>query len=177
MKDIIERYAIYLYKNVPNDVYLGLAAIFCIGVICLITFRGVRSSWRQIMLLLLIEYIVLIYSSTIILRNDVGFGKYNYTLFWSYEAIEGGKKELMSQNIMNVIVFVPIGFLLGCAFKGMKWWKTALIGLCFTISIEGMQLIFRRGFSETDDILHNFLGCMIGYGLYSLMAFSWRYVK
>lgn len=63
---------------------------------------------------------------------------------------------------MNVLAFIPIGLLLG-TFKGMKWWHVLLIGLCFSMLIELLQLILKRGLTEIDDVVHNVVGCMMGY--------------
>ena len=36
-------------------------------------------------------------------------------------------------------------------------------GLIISVSIEEMQYFFHRGFAETDDVMHNTLGCLIGW--------------
>ena len=64
---------------------------------------------------------------------------------------------------MNVVAFVPIGLLLGVVFRNIKWWRVLLIGGCISISIEILQLITKRGFSEIDDVIHNVFGCMVGF--------------
>ena len=56
---------------------------------------------------------------------------------------------------MNVIVFIPIGLLLGCAFKQTTWWKALLIGCSISVTIEALQFWFMKGFSELDDVMHN----------------------
>lgn len=71
---------------------------------------------------------------------------------------------------MNVEVFIPVGFLLGCGFGQIKWWKVLLAGAFFSVSIETLQFLLKRGFAEFDDVLHNILGCMIGYGLYVVIV-------
>ena len=63
---------------------------------------------------------------------------------------------------MIVLAFIPIGLLLG-TFKGMKWWQALLVGLCFSMMIELLQLVLKRGLTEIDDVVHNGVGCMIGY--------------
>ena len=63
---------------------------------------------------------------------------------------------------MNVLAFIPIGLLLG-TFKGMKWWHVLLIGLCFSLLIELLQLVLKRGLTEFDDGVHNVVGCMMGF--------------
>ena len=70
---------------------------------------------------------------------------------------------------MNVVAFVPVGILFGCTFRSMTWWKVMLIGGGVSVLIETIQFYFKRGFSEVDDVMHNTAGCLIGYGVYSLM--------
>ena len=81
---------------------------------------------------------------------------------------------------MNVIVFIPIGMILGSllrvkgsstseATKSMTWLMVAIIGCGISVTIESLQFFLMRGFSEVDDVIHNTLGCMIGYGIYSLI--------
>ena len=38
-----------------------------------------------------------------------------------------------------------------------------MAGGCLSVVIEFMQLYFKRGSCEVDDIIHNTLGCVIGY--------------
>lgn len=64
---------------------------------------------------------------------------------------------------MNVVVFIPVGLLLGIAFKQMAWWKALLIGCSISISIEALQFWLMKGFSEVDDVMHNTTGCILGY--------------
>lgn len=62
------------------------------------------------------------------------------------------------------------GVLLGLSFRSMTWLRALLIGTCLSIGIEALQFIFIRGFSELDDVMHNTLGCVIGYGLFRLLS-------
>ena len=53
----------------------------------------------------------------------------------------------------------------------MKWWKILLIGGAFSLLIETLQFVLKRGFAEVDDVFHIVLGCMIGYGVYAAVAY------
>ena len=88
---------------------------------------------------------------------------------------------------MNVIVFIPVGMILGSllrvkgswskygswfkvkgsstseATKSMTWLIVLLIGCSISVTIEALQFCFMRGFSEVDDVMHNTLGCIAGY--------------
>ena len=41
-----------------------------------------------------------------------------------------------------------------------------MVGAGISVMIELLQLIFKRGLCEVDDVIHNVLGCMVGYGVY-----------
>lgn len=43
-----------------------------------------------------------------------------------------------------------------------------------SVSIEVIQLVTKRGFAETDDVMHNTVGCIVGY---MLVKGSWCMVK
>ena len=47
----------------------------------------------------------------------------------------------------------------------------------FTVIIESVQLITGRGVAECDDVLNNFIGCMIGYGFYTLVIYIYECLK
>ena len=99
---------------------------------------------------------------TVFVRSTQAEWTYNLSPIWSYQAIREGRDDILVQVIMNVLAFIPIGLLLG-TFKGMKWWHVLLIGLCFSLLIELLQLGLKRGLTEIDDVVHNVVGCMMGF--------------
>ena len=65
---------------------------------------------------------------------------------------------------MNVIVFIPVGMILGSLLKVKGSWLVALlIGCSISITVEALQFWFMKGFSELDDVMHNTLGCLVGW--------------
>ena len=158
MRDEFERYIISLYQDIPQEVYEGLLSVFCLGLVVFVAWKGFKTGLRYSVALLLIEYIFLIFCSTVIFRATGETRQYDFHPFWSYD-----RPELLVENIMNVVVFVPVGLLLGIAFKQMTWWKALLIGCSISVTIESLQFFFMRGFSEVDDVMHNTLGCLIGW--------------
>lgn len=76
----------------------------------------------------------------------------------------------VTEMIKQRVVIIPVGLLLGSAFKQMTWWKALLIGCSISITIEALQFWFLRGFSEVDDVMHNTVGCIIGYIIYSILV-------
>ena len=145
--------------------------VFCIGAVVLLALKGFKGGWRYVPRLLLAEYVFLLYCSTVIFRHVSSVREYDFTPFWSYFAyFRGNDPQLLPENIMNVLVFIPLGLLLGLSFRSMTWLRALLIGACLSIGIEALQFIFMRGFAEFDDVMHNTLGCVIGYGLFRLLS-------
>ena len=179
MQDEFKQYIISLYKDIPQEVYEGLLSVFCLGVVLFIAFKGLRTGFRWSSVLLLIEYIFLLFCSTVIFRPTGETRQYDFHPFWSYD-----RPELLVENIMNVIVFIPVGMILGSLLrvKGSwskygSWFKVngswlivLLIGCSISITIEALQFCFLKGFSEVDDVMHNTVGCIMGYIIYSILV-------
>lgn len=168
MRGEIGEYWMSLYRDIPMTVYEGLLSVLCLGIIVFFSWKGIRKGFVLTARLLLVELITIIYCSTVIFRRAGEVNRYDFHPFWSYAAIHEGREELLAENIMNVVVFMPIGILLGIGFTKWPWWKVIGAGSLMSVSIEAMQLIFKRGFCEVDDVVHNTVGCMIGYGLVQL---------
>lgn len=80
---------------------------------------------------------------------------------------------------MNVVVFVPVGFLLGfriqdSSFTIRKALLVALMGCGISVLIEALQFFFMRGFSEVDDVIHNTVGCLIGFCVYAIGRYGYE---
>lgn len=63
--------------------------------------------------------------------------------------------------IANILVFIPLGFFV--SNKNPKnVFKTLVICISVILSIECIQLLFKIGFFDVDDIILNFIGSLIG---------------
>lgn len=175
MRELLIRYIIDLYQDVPTSVYKGLLSVFCLGSV-VFAIKDFPKGLKLSVGLLAIEYVLLIYFATVIFREYSENVEYNFSLFWSYRAIENGR-ELLAENIMNVVVFVPVGVLLCCVSCRLKWWMVLLIGFGISVSIETLQYFFHKGFSEVDDVMHNTLGCAIGILIVAIIKGIWLLQK
>lgn len=174
MRELFRTYIVSLYQNIPTEVYEGLLSVCCLGLVLLLVFCGIKKGLRYSLMLLLIEYVFQLFCSTAIFRSVGETRQYNFQPFWSYKAIQEGREDLLAENIMNVVVFVPVGLLFGIAFKQMTWWKALLIGCSISVTIESLQFFFLRGFSEVDDVIHNMVGCLIGFGVYAIGRYGYE---
>lgn len=84
------------------------------------------------------------------------------------------RPEDIAQFYMNLMVFVPLGYLLPYSFRWFRERvKTRPVGVCFLISFltENLQLMSQRGLYDLDDMISNTLGGLIGQTLYILLAY------
>ena len=73
----------------------------------------------------------------------------------------------ITEILLNILLFVPFGFLAPERFEKMRWFlKILLAGCLFSFSIELAQLILHMGCFDTSDIVHNTLGAICGYGIW-----------
>lgn len=82
--------------------------------------------------------------------------------------LENGNISYFLLNVvMNVAAFAPFGFFLPVISpKNKKFLNVFLLSLELTLTIEILQLLFRVGIFDVDDIAMNTLGGILGYGIY-----------
>ena len=186
MMEEFKQYIISLYQDIPQEVYEGLLSVLCVGTTLFIAWKGFKTGLRYSAFLLLVEYVFLLFCSTVIFRTPGETRHYDFHPFWSYD-----RPELLIENIMNVVVFVPVGFLLGFRIQdssftirkallvalmgcGRKALLVALMGCGISVLIEALQFFFMRGFSEVDDVIHNTVGCLIGFCVYAIGRYGYE---
>lgn len=157
-------------KDIPNMV-VQLSFLVMSGIIVLVFAfaKNLKGARIGVMTTLLIEYMFLILGSTVIYRIPGDTYMYKLTPFWSYVAIADGQKELIEENLLNVALGIPFGFLLSFICTKNALLKSFLFGAAFSACIELSQLFFNRGLCEFDDLFHNTLGSVVGCGIGMLM--------
>ena len=69
----------------------------------------------------------------------------------------------ITQTVANIVMFIPLGFMLPTAFRGMRYfWKTALSLTLFSLAIETAQYFTGRS-ADIDDLMLNASGGILGY--------------
>lgn len=70
--------------------------------------------------------------------------------------------------IANILVFIPLGFFVSNK-NSKNVFKTLVICISVILSIECIQLLFKIGFFDVDDIILNFIGSLIGMGINKIL--------
>ena len=64
--------------------------------------------------------------------------------------------------ILNILLYLPLGYLLTILFPNLRTRQILLIGCLCSVTTELVQLGLEMGYCETDDVLYNTLGTAIG---------------
>ena len=121
-----------------------------------------------------IVYIVVVIGATFLSRSN-GYGTINLHLFSSYrQAYNQMQISLFRNIILNILLFVPLGFLVPFYLgKLKKSYITILIGFGTTLVIEIIQYITNMGIFEIDDVFNNTVGTIIGYCIFMICKCLW----
>ncbi|MFQ8842298.1 MAG: VanZ family protein [Clostridium fessum] len=116
-----------------------------------------------------------------------GFGRaphvgyaYNLVLFkeikrfYIYRDIVGTEAFLLN-TAGNVVCFMPFGFFLPIISPRFgKWYLMLILSFLLTLSIETIQLVFKVGSFDVDDMFLNTLGGIAGYLCQWIARCSWE---
>lgn len=95
---------------------------------------------------------------------DFGFGINYFNFNFIPFAVNG-----VSTNVLNVIMFVPFGFMLPIMWNEFESFKkTVEAGFLFSLFIEITQMFNFRA-TDVDDLMMNTLGTVIGFGIYYIL--------
>ena len=159
--DYIINYILSYDIGVPIIVVISISLFVCSIVAVLFCVKTDYPVFiRQASFCLLMGYIFLVLCTTILYREESFENRYNLYPLICYTVLYN---KLLAQIIMNIMMFVPIGFLVGGALKKKHIWNVIKIGFVLSLFIELTQLITTRGVFNVDDIIHNVLGCAMGF--------------
>ncbi|HAU84392.1 MAG TPA: hypothetical protein DCW90_02455 [Lachnospiraceae bacterium] len=129
------------------------------------------SAGRVFSYIFFITYIFIVAAATIILRknhNDVK--RMSLQPFIQYRSAWFSCSMGEWRNIiLNIIMFIPFGFMIPWLFAKLRSvWKVTVISFAISLLIESVQFFTRCGIFETDDLIHNTLGALIGSCIYQM---------
>lgn len=129
---------------------------------------GHRRFWKPAIVCLLLCWAAAVVSQTILFRSPLPNIQLILRPFQSYtDMIQQNNREILRSNFMNVLLFYPAGLLIHSILPS-KWNWIIRIGIVFFLSsaasicIEYFQYTRLLGLVQTDDVIHNVLGGVIG---------------
>lgn len=162
-----------MFELIINDL-IGttrfLPYAFLDGIIVLLivyyvqSFRGKErlNSINYLSIFIFSVYIAAIVYITILSRPPGSRDEVDLILFETL----GNTVRSRSYVFENILLFIPFGILLPLVNgKLRKFSYCIIIGFLFSLMIEVVQMITKRGYFQLDDIMTNVLGTVIGYTL------------
>ena len=124
-----------------------------------------KNRVRVVAWVLLVLYIGFIIYTTLLCREPKDYREYNFQLFWSYQRFFDDVQPQARQILLNILFFVPFGVLVPLCVDGS--WKrklaiTVITACLLSGTVELLQLLYRLGFAEFDDVFDNTIGAAIG---------------
>ncbi|MDQ3276701.1 MAG: VanZ family protein [Bacteroidota bacterium] len=68
----------------------------------------------------------------------------------------------------NVLLFIPMGIFLPLVFRSISTSRLLFLSVLFSLLLEAIQLVARRGQFDIDDVILNATGSMVGYAAFLL---------
>ena len=169
MHDFVS-YLFYLLQRgmrfaVPAALICGLILAVCYAV-C--RKKGRRFPWgKAVCAVLLVGWAVITVFVTLLRSepNEFAARQWNLQLFLAWrEAYQRFTLQIWLNVLLNIALFVPLGFLLSLLAKPFRKWYAALgAGFGVSLLIELAQLFTGSGMCDVDDLFTNTLGAMLGW--------------
>ena len=169
MHDFVS-YLFYLLQRgmrfaVPAALVCGLILAVCYAV-C--RRQGRRFPWgKAVCALLLVGWAAVTVFVTLLRSepNEFAARQCNLQLFLAWrEAYQRFTLQIWLNVLLNIALFVPLGFLLPLLAKPFRKWYAALgAGFGVSLLIELSQFFTGRGMCDVDDLFTNTLGAMLGW--------------
>lgn len=160
-------YAGIVYHFDPG--LLTAAVLLLILLLVLATaFLSGKKAWRGLCLGTLIVAIALIICLTLVLREKY----YRGILPIPFKRLADSPQPaaVLSEMLENLLMFLPVGFLLSALIADKKRRPIAVtvaFSLGFSLAIEILQYVFSTGYAQADDLLMNAMGAFLGALSYS----------
>ncbi len=135
--------------------------IIILGTILIIN----KPKIKDIISLFFIIYIVFL--AYIVTSKQIIYFESNFTPFKEIFRYDFASPLFFKNIIGNVLLFIPLGFLIAYKLNLKHFYSIILLSLYFSVCIESIQLIIGRVF-DIDDILLNTIGGIIGYLIFQI---------
>lgn len=87
-----------------------------------------------------------------------------------FDSVHIESTESLEGIILNILLFVPLGYMLPCIFRKLQkaLCVVVLIGFVCSLLTETIQLVTHLGWFDLDDLLNNTIGCIVGVVLFRI---------
>lgn len=162
-------------------ILLVLLTAVSIAAVLLLWLRFCREKDKTFVSVILLLLSIFFILAVTILSRDIGSeSELSLVPFNSWiNYFKGNNEEFLRTNIFNMLLFMPFGASLYAvrytrsSFKGLLM-ITSVSAMLLSVSVELGQWFLQCGEVETDDIIHNVLGAVLGTLLAKLVCDLYR---
>lgn len=124
---------------------------------------------------LIVLFYLLFFSERMGRADNIQDYRYNLTLFREIMRFYNSRalypRAFVLNVIGNVVAFMPFGYLLPrMNARCRNPFFTVLFSFCLSLGVEAVQLVFKLGCFDVDDLLLNTLGGFLGYLIFLLFS-------
>lgn len=149
---------------------IRLGWLFLIGFVgwtllaAIIIRAGRAKLWSKCNWIFCVLFVLLLFYVTVASRTGTSQQEVIIQPFYSFFLARTVNREYYRSMLMNVFLFFPLGLMLPFALSERRnpVLLSLLIGLLMSVLIEILQYAFSLGRAETDDVIMNTLGVLIG---------------
>lgn len=164
----LEKFKFYITTNIPSEIVLYSLLVTAVVISVGLLWQRIRNERDYVLWALLVEYAFIVICSTIVCRGTL-YSKFEHiqlSPFWTYRSIIAQTPGVSVWDIvLNVVMFLPLGFLVKLLYPSLSLGKMLLIAVACSLCIETSQYVFEKGIAQIDDVMHNAIGAMIGWGV------------
>lgn len=158
---------LYVYSGNDPLIIFGALLMAALAIFVYLIDRVIRN-WRwinKIALLFFVVYAGCVFYLTIMGREPNSRSEILVVPFQRViQGLRRGDRQILNHIILNVVMMVPLGILIPLIHQKLdKFGYAFLGGAMVSIMIETVQLLFRLGECDVDDIIANTLGAILGY--------------
>lgn len=170
---------IYIVHPLYRIVWLFLAGFAAWMILSLLAVHwGRMKPWRIINGMIALVFTTVLLFITVGSRGETPHGGVRLVPFYSFYLARTENREFYRTMIMNVLLFFPLGLTLPFVLAGRKHpiLLSITVGALLSVCIEGVQYFLRIGWTETDDVIMNTLGVLLGSAIFGItrLAEGWK---
>lgn len=168
---------IYIIHPLYKVIWLFLAGFAVWMILSLLAvFWGKMKPWRIVNGTLALLFASVLLFITVGSRGETPHGGVNLLPLHSFYLARTENQEYYRSMLMNVLLFFPLGLTLPFGLAGRKRpvLLSLAIGAALSVCIEALQYFLRIGWTETDDVIMNTLGVLLGSSVFGITRFAER---
>lgn len=162
--------------SIGLDVFSSLAVLLLVMILMQFLFFKYSDMKRKVMIILFAVYLSAVFSAVGI--PSIYSMKFDLSLnVIPFIDVVNSPMEYIKNTVLNIVLFVPFGFLLPTLWKDFVSIKrTAFAGFCFSLFIEIIQITTYRT-TDIDDLITNTMGALAGYCIFKALCKKPVFVK